>query len=74
MAIEGKLDLDMDVLIGKAADVYSNSGVTLAALDQTEISRFVRERLRVYLTGESNTAASMRRCSPRMPSATLPVP
>jgi glycyl-tRNA synthetase beta chain len=59
MAIEGKLDLDMDVLIGKAADVYSNSGVTLAALDQTEISRFVRERLRVYLTGESNTAGSL---------------
>ena len=59
MAIEGKLDLDMDVLISKAADVYSNSGVTLVALDQTEISRFVRERLRVYLTGESNTAGSL---------------
>ncbi len=59
MAIEGELDLDVDALLNATADVYSNSGVTLEALDQTEVSRFVRERMRVYLTSDSSTAGGL---------------
>lgn len=52
IAIEGELSLDVDELIADSVRVYADSGVTLAKLDVDDISQFVRERLRVHLTGE----------------------